>query len=99
MAIEGTKKLLPPVIMDSLEEFSDRCNSRAYDADFWREDCAQVFDLITSEACDIMQKAGITLDDETLFNLFQLVTLNFALAASLQPELRKFAGIKKGWFL
>jgi len=94
MAIQGTKELLPPVMIGSLEKFSDRWKSRAYVADFWREDCAKVLDEVTSDARDMLHKAGLTEEDETLFNLFQLVTLSLALAASVQPELRKFAGIK-----
>jgi len=94
MAIEGTKELLPPGIRDGLEDFCDHYNSMAYEADFWRQDCAEVFDLIIEGARDIMQKAGITQDDETLFNIFQLVTMNFALAVSVQPGLRTVAGIE-----
>ena len=41
---------------------------------------------------------GVTWDDEDLINFFQVVTLNLALMASEQRQLRKFAGIKKGVF-
>ena len=53
---------------------------------------------IIKDAAEVLLQVGARPDDETLFNIFQLVTLNFALAASLQPKMRKFAGIKKGFF-
>ena len=98
MAIEGTKEMLPSGIISHLVEFCDRWNSKAYDADFWTEDCAEVFTKIINDAAEVLLQVDIRPDDETLFNIFQLVTLNFALAASLQPKMRKFAGIKKGFF-
>jgi len=101
--IEGTKGMLPkellsPDMLNRFDEFFDRWNSRAYDAKFWREDCAEVFTQIINDAAEVLQQAGIRPDDETLFNIFQTVTLSFALAASVQPKMRKFAGIKKGLF-
>jgi len=101
--IEGTKGMLPkevllPDMLNRFDEFFDRWNSKAYDASFWREDCAEVFTHIMNDASNVLLQAKIKPDDETLFNIFQIVTLSFALAASLQPKMRKFAGIKKGLF-
>ncbi len=98
MSVEGTKNMLPTGTISYLVEFCDRWNLKAYDANFWEEDCAEVFTKIMDDAAEVLLQSGIRPDDETLFNIFQLVTLNFALAASLQPKMRKFAGIKKGLF-
>ena len=101
--IEGTKAMLPrellsPDMLNRFDDFFDRWNSRAYDASFWREDCSIVFTQIIDDAAEFLQEAGMKPDDETLFNIFQIVTLAFAFAASQQPKMRKFAGIKKGLF-
>lgn len=103
MGIEGTKGMLPkgmlsPDIVSHFDEFFNRWNSKAYDASFWREDCAEVFTQIINDASNVLLQPKIKPDDETLFNIFQIVTLSFALSASLQPKMRKFAGIKKGLF-
>ena len=49
LAIEGTKEMLPSGIISHLVEFFDRWNSKAYDADFWTEDCAEVFTKIIKD--------------------------------------------------
>jgi len=87
--------MMSPIVLSHLVEFSDRWNSKAYNAGFWAENCAEVFTEIINDASAVLLNADIKPDDEVLFNIFQLVTLNFALAASLQPNMRKFAGIKK----
>ncbi len=97
-AIDGTKRMLPPGATNHLVDFIDRWNRQAYDASFWMRDSAKVLSDVIEEARTSLSEAGITTDEETLFDVFQLVTLTFALNASLQPELRKFAGIKKGLF-
>ena len=51
-----------------------------------------------TEVVPLLNAAGVTPDDETLFNIFQVVTLNFAATASEQPTLRKFMGIREGLF-
>jgi len=37
-------------------------------------------------------------DNEFFFNIFQIVTLNYAYNASAEPKIRKLIGIKKGFF-
>lgn len=103
IGIEGTKGMLPkevlsPDMLNRFDEFFDRWNSKAYEQSFWEEDCADVFTEIINDASKLLIQTKIKHDDEALFNIFQIVTLNFALAASEQPKFRKFAGIKKGLF-
>jgi len=101
--IEGTKGMLPKELLSSdmlnhFDEFFNRWNHKAYDSSFWRGDCADVFTNIINDASNVLLQAKIKPDNETLFNIFQIVTLSFAFAASQQPKMRKFAGIKKGLF-
>ena len=97
LGIKGTTARLPQGVIGRVETLIDMWNSRAHDADFWRRDCAEVFEEIIWEGEMILESSGFKKDDETLFNIFQVITLNFASAAATQPTLRKFAGIKKGW--
>lgn len=97
-AIKGTISLLPNGMHNVAEIIIDFWNSRAQEKTFWERDCADVFDEVTWETAAIAEKRGLETNAEALFNVFQIVTLNFAFMASTQPNLRKFAGIKKGWF-
>jgi len=99
--IVGTRQLFPQQILDRPElfdSFFDSWNARAYTPAFWAQDCGNVFTEIIEEARRLLSLSNLPTDDETLFNVFQMVTLNFAYAASLQPKMRKFIGIKKGLF-
>jgi len=96
--IKGTIAMLPTEMLSAVEMIIDFWNLRAKDAVFFRRDCADVFEEIIWETELMFSKRGIQYDEESLFNVFQIITLNFASMASTQPKLRKFAGIKKGWF-
>src|SRR5215207_8180219 len=67
--IVGTEDLLPPEVQALDEAFVGRWNERIHDADFWRTDCAVVLDAIVADAHATLAVAGVTPDDETLFNL------------------------------
>jgi len=94
LGITGTVLLIPDEMKVATEAFIDRWNERSRDRAFWQPDCADVFDEIVADARTTAQTAGVTADDELAFNLFNLVTLNFADCASDQPALREFAEIR-----
>ena len=94
----ATIDLILPELHPALENYIDRWNERAYDRSFWQRDCANVFDDMIEEARALLRSDGRQEDDETLFNFFQAMTLTFAANAAEQPAMRRFAGIKKGWF-
>ena len=80
------------------ERVVDEYNKCAYDATFWQRDCAQVFAEICNRFSQGITDRRMVTDDIARFNMFQVVTLNFASTARDQKELRRFAGIKKGVF-
>jgi hypothetical protein len=84
---------LPSIVRPLVGSFIDAWNLRIYDREFWRTDCATVLDAIVEDARNRLIAAQAPTDDETLFNMFQIVTLNFAWSASDQPKFRKFIGI------
>ena len=97
-SVGGTLHLLPETTWGLMMEAIDDWNGRVYEAAFWRRDCADVFDEITEDMTARFAKISITPDDEMLFNTFQLITMNYAYAASDQAEVRKFMGIRKSLF-
>jgi hypothetical protein len=92
--INGTIAMLPEQARGLVEGFIDRWNSQAYDKDFWKTDTASVFDDITEDAKKVLSEQHIKNDDETLFNIFNIIVLNYAFSAYDQPKMREFMGIK-----
>ena len=97
-AIQGTYTNFPVEFRKQVE---------AYTLDYqknWINDHIRTADLgdILSEAIqDIMQmssEAGVSLNDDQVFDMFNLTVMRLAYFADCQPGFRKLLGIKKGWF-
>ncbi|MFC1966982.1 hypothetical protein ACFLWI_08645 [Chloroflexota bacterium] len=89
-----TIALLPQPAQSIAVEFIDKWNERIFEESFWQRDTSEVFTEIIEDARSLLLSSGAPTDDETLFNMFQVVTLSYAYNASFQPNMRKF--IKKG---
>jgi hypothetical protein len=96
--LQWTIQQLPPWFIPSMEHLIDEWNETGRYSEFWKTDCAIVFNHIAEHAKNLTVITGGVLDDDDLFNIFQVVTLNFAIMASESKEVRKFAGIRKGFF-
>lgn len=94
-AIIGTIKILPLSAHPLVEPFIDRWNNAASDKEFWRTDTSEVFSRIVDDARSVLQRADAVTDDETLFNMFQLVTLTYAHSASNEANMRQFIGMRE----
>lgn len=89
----GTMEMLPPSAYRLASDFIDKWNERAYEKEFWRMDTSVIFSLIIEDARTLLLEAGAPTDDETLFNMFQIVVLSYAYSALDQPNMRKVIGI------
>ena len=56
---------------------------------------SEVFSEIIEDARSLLLSINAPTDDETLFNMFQVVILSYAYSASDQPAMRKFIEDKK----
>ena len=79
------------------ERLIDKYNHMGYDQSFWHRDTADVLNEICSCFDMLMSDTGARVDNKGKFNIFQLITMNFALQARDQKALRKFAGIRKSF--
>ena len=95
-SIAAAVVLFTPEERRAAEAIIDNFNAKGYDQAFWSSDAGDVLESISHKLDDALSPA--TADEAALFNLFQLVTMNFAWMAHEQKELRKFIGIKIGWF-
>lgn len=91
--IRGTIDLLPERARTLVEGFIDRWNVRAYDEQFWKTDTALVFEEITGDARSVLSSLGLSTDDEVVFNMFNIIVLNYAYSAYDQPKMRSFMGL------
>ena len=86
----ATIALLPEIAQPIAVEFIDRWNERAYEKSFWQTDTSEVFSKIIEDARSLLLSFNAPTDDETMFNMFQVVILSYAYSASDQPAMRKF---------
>ncbi|HNT90981.1 MAG TPA: hypothetical protein PKO01_04635 [Smithellaceae bacterium] len=96
--INDTIAMFPEQARGLVEGFIDRWNLRAYKQVFWRMNTASVFDEIMADAKNVLDEAGLQPDDETLFNMFNIIVLSYAHRACDQPKMREFMGLRASVF-
>ena len=79
----------------ALKVLTDEMNDAAHDLQFWRQDTANLLDVVRRRFGELMED---TVADVAVFAAFQIVTLNFAQMAVNQPVLREFMEIRKRWW-
>ena len=94
-AVLGTMEMLPPSAYPLAETFIDRWTERVYEKEFWLLDTSMVFSQVTEDARTLLLEAGAPTDDETLFNMFNIVVMSYAYSATEQPNMRKFIGMRE----
>ncbi|MDP3111690.1 MAG: hypothetical protein Q8M71_06280 [Thermodesulfovibrionales bacterium] len=95
MSVMGTIEILPRKAQSFAMDFIDRWNEQCYDKEFWQMDSSKILMMITDDARQILEVENVPADDETLFNMFQIVVLSYAYSAVDQPKMREFIGIKE----
>ena len=104
-AYKKTISLLPSPYQELIEPFIAHMNYYTKEREFWNKNCREVFDIIINDAYShrignirsfSLEEYVSSEDQEMLYNLFYIVTLNYAHSLSQQPEMRKFLGIRKG---
>lgn len=96
--LHGIMSMLPKEIQNPMVDFIDRWNAKAFDKNFWRMDTSNVLDDIINDANNFFPYASFRFDDETLFNIFNIVVLNYAYSAYDQPKMKECMGIKESRF-
>lgn len=92
--IAASVELLTPEEKAIVEPMIDTFNRHGYDKSFWMKDAA---DILSSISCDLNDAFfPATADPAAVFDVFQLVTGNFAWMAYQQKSLRKFIGVRLG---
>ena len=80
------------------EHMIDIFNHMGAETHFWQRDCGKIFEQGWYMFFVTMSERGMQGENKIAFNIFQLITLNFAIHANQSKELRTIMGIRKNLF-
>lgn len=89
---------LPAGARAAAGELASRWDRRMEDTELWGENGDTAVDRICGEAADLLRREGTEPADDVLFDLFEVVTLRFAIGASRSDEIRRVMGIRRRGF-
>lgn len=89
-AIRGVTQELPNNAQPLVGSWIDQINPGALSEQFWRQDCGDAFESITNAASVKLRAAGLQPTTDDLFNMFQIIVLNFAYSTHRFPESKAF---------
>lgn len=90
---------LPPEARGAARELADRWDARVEETDLWDEEGDAAVDRICEEAADLLREREQQPADDLLFDLFEVITLRFALGARRSPEIRRVMGVRSQGFV
>lgn len=90
---------LPAGARDAAERLADRWDRRMETTELWGQPGDAAVDRICGEAADLLRERDTEPADDLLFDLFEVVTLRFALGAARSSDIRRVMGIRRRGFL
>lgn len=90
---------LPTEARDAAEHLADRWDRRMETTDLWSLGGDAAVDRICGEAAELLRERETEPADDLLFDLFEVVTLRFALGAARSGDIRQVMGIRRRGFL
>lgn len=97
--ISGTFAAFNPIEREAAKTILKIYDGYALDGNFWLTDTGKVLYDMSKSFEEILEAKDCQVEDKMKFNLFQLVSSNFAVIVLHDKELRKIAHIRKSWFL
>ena len=97
LEIAGTFAAFNSVEREAAKAILKMYDHYAIDANFWRSDCREVSHDIGRSFEQVLAATGYQAEDKMKFNMFKLVSCNFAVIALHGNELRKLSSGHWGW--
>jgi len=88
--LKGTSDQLPVDAVAELERWIDEIAPMGGREAFWQRDCGDVFQEVCERARRRLGALGVSGSDEDVFNMFQMIVLNFAYGAHRHPQSKAF---------
>jgi len=89
-AVQGVTEQLPPTARPLVESWIDEMCPNSRSEQFWQQDCGEAFARITTAAAAKLRAAGVEPTTDDLFNMFQIIVLNFAYVAHRSNRSKAF---------
>ena len=90
LAIQGTIKSLPVQLRNEIEGLIDSANPMAFEKEFWSDDCGKILRFITSMVEKQLQEKEVKFSEENVFDVFNIIVLNYAYSAHKDLRMKKF---------
>ncbi|MCX6224518.1 MAG: hypothetical protein NTV01_07160 [Bacteroidia bacterium] len=89
-SLQGTIQELPNSVQPLMESWFDEMNLNVRSEQFWQQDCGDAFVMITNTAEAKLRAVGVQPTNDDLFNMFQIIVLNFAYSTHRYPKSKAF---------
>jgi hypothetical protein len=88
--LKGTTGQLPSEAAINVKSWIDEVAPMGANEAFWRRDCSEVFKEVCELARHRLSAFGIDGTDDDIFNMFQMIVLNFAYGIHRHPQSKAF---------
>lgn len=90
LAMLGTIEALPAPIAKEITSLIDNSLELAYKKEFWADDCGKIYKFITSMAEKDIEEKGGRASEKQLYDMFNIIVLNYAYSGYKDPRMKKF---------
>ena len=98
MAIKGTFDEFPIAYREPLDQFTQEYLQRWFGPQILDTDLSEIFSQTVQDIKSTAKTHGLSLSDEMVFDVFNLMVMKMSHFASSRSDFRKQLGIKKGLF-
>lgn len=97
-AIRGTYEHFPIEFRPQVDAYTLAYSQKWFGPHILTADLGDIFSDTIQDIKGMATEAGVPLNDEQVFDMFNLIVMRLSFFAHSKPGLRKMLGIKKGWF-
>lgn len=97
-SIRGTYEHFPIEFRPQVDAYTLAYSQKWFDPHIHTADLGDIFNDAIQDIKGMSAETDMALNDEQVFDVFNLIVMRFSFFAHSKPGLRKMLGIKKGWF-
>lgn len=97
-AIRGTYENFPTEFRPQIDSYTLAYPEKWFGPYILTADLSDIFSSAIQDIRAMVEKSGMSLNDDQIFDIFNLIVMRLSFFAHSKPGLRKMLGIKKGWF-